>query len=1049
MRRSGRLVSLTLSLLGPLAAAAPSSAQLLPADRMTTWSPGVTGGIPYRTTVCASLNAATYGNGSQEASGAIQAAIDACPAGQVVQLSAGTFRMNARYALLWKGVTLRGAGPGATTLAKTNGATAGSPTATDPQPVVILGPTRWPSADENTDVLLTADAVKGAMSVTVASAAGIAAGQFVVLDEDNYNAGAFVALPNRNGVPTSIRIFASDRVVWQRHSPSQPEDDPFPGALTWFSRSGRPVNEMKEVASVVGNTINFTTPIHITYRVARQAQLTRYANANRHVKFAGLEDLRVTGGGDGAVRFEAAAYSWVRNIENTNWLGEGVAINHSFRCELRDSYIHDGAWPSPGGGGYALSLAFGSAEVLIENNIILKANKVMVARSSGAGSVVGYNYADDGFINYALDWQEVGVNGSHMVGPHHMLFEGNQSFNYDSDNTHGSSIYHTVFRNHFSGFRRSFTGLGNGRTIGLAYGSYWHSFVGNVQGLPGQMSGWTYENLANGSPGNPWGNQPNIWKLGYEAIHWEQAVDPKVTQTTIREGNFDYVSNQVHWSGAPLTLPNSLYLTAKPLFFGTWTWPWVDAVGATKLRTLPARARYDGVAMPLPALATTDLVVAEGTGNVLSAIFTVTLSAPVPQTVTVAYATANGTATAGADYVATSGTLAFLAGETSKTVTVLLVPDTVDETDETFRLNLSAPVGATVAVSQSVATIDDDDGPRISVAEASGTEGSGASTLLPFGFSLSAASPQAVVVTFQTSDGTAVAGSDYMAASGTITFPPGSTLSTVDVSVNGDLVDEPNETFYVNLSAPVDATLASDTALGRIVDDDGGVITLRALGHGTVRAGDLSAAGGLATTDLYVLNQPPRTSWEVVVDETSGDIGNGQGPAVERIANDLTTVLQPSVPVGPGPARSLRWRNTTSVAADSYVRIRSVACGTDCGADDVYRVRAYETTVRVPRFNLTGGQVTVILVQNTTSTAVSGTAYFWSNTGALLASQSFDLNPRALSALALAGIPALTNQSGTVTITHTGPYGALTGKGVAADTASGATYDSPLTLRER
>jgi hypothetical protein len=1045
MRRT--LVGLTLSAL--MSAALPAFAQLLPADRLTTWSPGVTGGVPVRTTICANLNAASFGNGTQEASGAIQAAIDACPAGQVVQLSAGTFRMNARYALLWKGVTLRGVGPGATTLAKTNGATAGSPTATDPQPVVILGPTRWPSPDENTDVLLTADAVKGTTSVTVANAAGFAAGQFVVLDEDNYNAGAFVALPNRNGAPTSIRIFASDRVVWQRHSPSQPEDDPFPSALTWFSRSGRPVNEMKEIASVVGNTINFTTPIHITYRLARQAQLTRYSNANRHVKFAGLEDLRVTGGGDGAVRFEAAAYSWVKNIENTNWLGEGVAINHSFRCELRDSYIHDAAWPSPGGGGYALSLAYGSAEALIENNIILKANKVMVARSSGAGSVVGYNYADDGFINYALDWQEVGINGSHMVGPHHMLFEGNQSFNYDSDNTHGSSIYHTVFRNHFSGFRRSFAGLGNGRTIGLAYGSYWHSFLGNVQGLPGQMSGWTYENLASGPPGSPWGNQPNIWKLGYEAIHWEQAADTKVQQTTIREGNFNYVTNQVHWSGAPLTLPSSLYLTSKPLFFGTWTWPWVDALGATKLRTLPARARYDGVAMPPPGLATTDVVFAEGTGNPLAASFTVTLSAAVPQTVTVAYTTVNVTATAGSDYTAASGTLTFPPGTTSRTVTVAIVPDTVDEADETFRLDLSAPVGATVAVGQSVATIDDDDGPRIGVAEASASEGTGGSSLLPFVFSLSAASPQTVVVTYQTSDGTAVAGSDYTAASGSITFPPGSTVSPVTVLVSGDAIDEPNETFYLNLSAPVDASLASDAALGRIVDDDGGVIELRSLGHGTLRAGDLAAAGGLSVTDLYLVNQPPRTTWEVVVDESSGDIGNGQGPAVERVANDLTTVLQSSAPVGPGPARSLRFRNTTAVATDSYVRIRSLGCGSDCGADDVYRVRAYETTVRVPRFNLSGGQVTVILVQNTTAAAVSGTAYYWSNSGALLASQSFDLNPRGLSALALSGIPALAGQSGSVTITHTGPYGAVTGKGVAADTVTGATYDSPLTLRDR
>lgn len=1041
------LVRLTLP--GLLLSALPAAAQILPADRLTTWSPGVTGGIPHRTTVCASLNAATYGNGSQEASFAIQAAIDACPAGQVVQLSAGTFRMNARFALLWKGVTLRGAGPGATTLAKTNGAVAGQPTAGDPQPVVIIGPNRWPAADENTDVLLTADAVKGATSVTVANAAGITAGQFVVLDEDNFIAATWVPLPNRNGVPTPIQIFASDRVVWQRHSPPQPEDDPFPSALTWFSRSGRPVNEIKEVLSVAGNTVNFTTPIHITYRVARQAQLTRYSNANRHVKFAGLEDLRVTGGGDGAVRFEAAAYSWVRNIENTNWLGEGVAINHSFRCELRDSYIHDGAWPSPGGGGYALSFAHGSAEVLVENNIILKANKVMVARSSGAGSVVGYNYADDGFINYALDWQEVGVNGSHMVGPHHMLFEGNQSFNYDSDNTHGTSIYHTVFRNHFSGFRRSFAGLANGRTIGLAYGSYWHSFLGNVQGLPGQMSGWTYENLANGPPNTPWGNQPNIWKLGYEAIHWDQAVDPKVPQTAIREGNFDYVTNQVHWTGAPLTLPNSLYLTSKPLFFGTWTWPWVDAVGPTKLRTLPARARYDGVAMPPPALATTDVLFSEGTGNPLAASFTVTLSAAVPQTVTVAYATANVTATAGSDYAATSGTLTFFPGDTSRTVTVAIVPDSVDEVDETFRLNLSAPVGATVAIGQSVATIDDDDGPRVAVAEATGTEGNAGTSPLPFAFSLSAASPQTVVVTFQTSDGTAAAGSDYTAVSGTITFPPGATVSSVDVPVNGDLIDEPNETFYLNLSSPVDATLAADAALGRIADDDGGAIELRSLGHGTARSGDLAAAGGLATTDLYLVNQPPRTSWEVVVDETSGDIGNGQGPAVERVANDLATVLQPSSPVGPGPARSLRWRNTTSLATDSYVLVRSLACGSDCGPDDTYRVRAYETTVRVPRFNLSGGQVTVILVQNTTAAAVSGTAYYWSNAGVLLASQNFDVNARGVAALAPAGIPALTGRSGSVTIAHTGPYGGVTGKGVAADTMTGATYDSPLTLRDR
>ena len=261
--------------------------------------------------------------------------------------------------------------------------------------------------------------------MTVANGSGFAAGQFVLLDEDHYNTASWKSLPNRNGQPTSVKIWASDRAVWQRHNPTASEDDPFPQANGWFSRPGRPITEIKEVASVSGNVVTFTTPLHISYRVSHTAQLTRYTGQNVHVKNAGLEDLTVHGGGDGNVRFVCAAYSWMRNVENTVWLGEGVAINNSFRVEVRDSYIHDAAWPNPGGGGYALSFADASSEVLIENNIVMKANKMMVARSSGAGSVVGYNYTDDGYIGYDHNWVEVGINGSHMVGPHHMLFEGN------------------------------------------------------------------------------------------------------------------------------------------------------------------------------------------------------------------------------------------------------------------------------------------------------------------------------------------------------------------------------------------------------------------------------------------------------------------------------------------------------------------------------------------------------------------------------------------------------------------------------------------------
>jgi hypothetical protein len=573
----------------PDASGVPDSA-LIPADRLTVWNPGIPGGIPARTAVCATVNASSYGSGSSDASAGIQAAIDGCRTGQVVKLSAGTFLVNNGILGIGKGITLRGAGPGVTILKRTNGAQPGSYRPPVADPVIIIGPNRWPGPDNGTAQNLTADGAKGSYSVTVGSGGGFAAGQFVLLDEDEYNTGAWRGLPNRKGSPTTVTIWASDRAVWQRHNPGAPEDDPFPAANGWFSRAGRPINEIKEVASVSGNVITFTTPLHISYRVSHAAQLTRYTGPNVHVRNAGVEDLTVHGGGNGNVRFECAAYCWMRNVEDTLWLGEGVAIDNSFRIEVRRSYIHDTAWPNPGGGGYAISFANGSSEALIEDNIVLQANKVMVARSSGAGSVVGYNYMDDGHIGYDPNWVEVGINGSHMVGSHHMLFEGNESFNYDSDNTHGNAIYHTVFRNHLSGYRRDYPGMGNARAGGLMYGSWWHSFVGNVMGTQGRTSGWAYED-----PGTPWGSSSYIWRLGYDPIHWEQDPDPMVRSTVLREGNFDYVTNQVHWDTTARTLPPSLYLTSKPAFFGDDPWPWVDPTGTTKLGTLPARTRYDAM----------------------------------------------------------------------------------------------------------------------------------------------------------------------------------------------------------------------------------------------------------------------------------------------------------------------------------------------------------------------------------------------------------------------------------------------------------------------
>jgi len=107
---------------------------------------------------------------------------------------------------------------------------------------------------------------------------------------------------------------------------------------------------------------------------------------------------------------------------------------------------------------------------------------------------------------------------------------------------------------------------------------------------PTPPDGWVYE----GAP--PWPDTPyTVWRIGYWNQDWN-TLDPMVVATVIRDGNYDYVTSSVHWHQTPGfagTLPDSLYLTAKPAFFGAAPWPWVDPLGPVKVHTLPAKARYD------------------------------------------------------------------------------------------------------------------------------------------------------------------------------------------------------------------------------------------------------------------------------------------------------------------------------------------------------------------------------------------------------------------------------------------------------------------------
>ena len=231
----------------------------------------------------------------------------------------------------------------------------------------------------------------------------------------------------------------------------------------------------------------------------------------------------------------------------------------------------------------------------------------------------------------------------------------------------------------------------------------------------------------------------------------------------------------------------------------------------------------DGDWAPLPpSLRIGDVTVTEGNTGTVAATFTVTLSAASTETITVAYATANGTATAGSDYQAASGTLTFAPGETSKTITVLVNGDRLAEPNETFVVNLSSPTNATIADGQGVGTIVDDE-PRISISDVTKKEGKkNQTTLFTFTVTLSAAYDQAVTMSFRTVNGTAkTSDNDYVAKTGTLTFAPGETTKTITIEVKGDSKKEANETFYLDLFGNSSNSLfTKNRGIGTILNDD-------------------------------------------------------------------------------------------------------------------------------------------------------------------------------------------------------------------------------------
>ncbi len=315
----------------------------------------------------------------------------------------------------------------------------------------------------------------------------------------------------------------------------------------------------------------------------------------------------------------------------------------------------------------------------------------------------------------------------------------------------------------------------------------------------------------------------------------------------------------------------------------------LGAVVALQLTPAPARAAGGTVSAD-------NVSVHEPSVGTRAVLFTVTLARADADPVTVNYATLDGTATAGQDYVATSGSLDFGPAGVTRTVRVLVLGDALDEVDETFALRLSGASNGQTRLDATATITDVDAPPRLSIGNAQvreGTAGPGPDgpVVATFAVSLSDPSGQPVTVDYTTTNGSGAGGatapSDFAATSGSLTFNPGERVKPVSVPVTADAVDEMAETFRVALANAAGATIGTGAGTGTIVDGDG---------PPALTVEDATAAEGAAHLTFRVAIDRP-SSQNVTFQVQTAD---GTGPGGARADDDYTalTSTPAQIPAG-------------------------------------------------------------------------------------------------------------------------------------------------------
>ncbi len=558
---------------------------ILAPTRAVNWSNAGAGTIPTRTTNCATLT-------SGATLAAVNAAIAACPSGQVVYLGAGNYSFGGQiYFNNKSNVTLRGAGPDQTFISFTS---EGGCNGLDADVCVINGDSNFSGGPSNVATWTsgyssgTTSIILGA--VTAGSISNLHVGSLLILDQLDD------ASDNGNMFVCSAKSSACSQQ-----------------GTVGNGRPGRGQNQQVTVTSITGSgpwTIGITPGIYAPNWRSSQSPGVWWSGS-LPVTGVGIENLSLNhSGAHGSgvygmgIQFVNAANSWVNNVRSLNDLNgvsEHIEFFQSSHITVENSYFYGS---NPSSEGYGVSCDFSSSDNLIINNILHHIASPLITQGC-VGSVFAYNYAVDDFFGPGA-WQQ--QDAHHSVADEYNLFEGNEDLGYTADDIHGTSDMQTFFRDYRSGRDpATANGTKTEATVPiflLAYNRY-YNVIGSVLGTQSYHTIYTTQAASSTSCGTSANSFLSIFSLGYSdqnGILYSPACggfsatipnDVLVATTLMRWGNYaactgDAACNTVRFvssevpSGLSIyanpvpanqTLPNSLFLASAPSWWPSST-PW-------------------------------------------------------------------------------------------------------------------------------------------------------------------------------------------------------------------------------------------------------------------------------------------------------------------------------------------------------------------------------------------------------------------------------------------------------------------------------------------